>query len=84
MVRKTNKILKKVETKYPNYQYTTWVFTLNNYTFEEMLGLSELTFPSNERVISGIAFTPEVGGKKATPHLQGFLQCYKKVKKFYV
>jgi len=85
MVRKSTKNLKKVEEKkYPNYQHTTWVFTLNNYTFEEMLGLQELTFPSNDRIIASIAFSEEVGGRKATPHLQGFLQTYKKGKKFYV
>jgi len=67
---------KKYKNK--NAQYTTWTFTLNNYTFEEQCGMQELTFPAPDRVISSIAWSEEIG-EKGTPHLQGFLQTYKKV-----
>jgi len=60
-------------------QFTTWTFTLNNYTFSEQCGMQELTFPSPNRIIASIAWSEEIGEKKGTPHLQGFLQTYKKV-----
>lgn len=66
-------------------QSTNWVFTLNNYTEEEvwMIGLicnmpeDEPHFKLSTSRVKAIACSPEVG-KKGTPHLQGFLQLSKK------
>jgi len=63
--------------KYKNAQFTTWVFTHNNYTENDEAYYQELTFPSPDRKVSSIAWAREIG-KKGTPHLQGFLQLYKK------
>jgi len=59
-------------------QFTTWVFTLNNYDEMDEYALQELTFPHEERKVASIAWSREIGGKKKTPHLQGFIQLYKK------
>jgi len=59
-------------------QYTSWTLTLNNYTEEEVMLLGSLILPHEDRVIASIAWSEEVGGKKKVPHLQGFLQTYKK------
>lgn len=80
MPRKGSKLIKN--TQKLNYRHTSWCFTLNNYTFEDQLALQESTFPSNNRIIAAIAWSEEIGAK-GTPHLQGFLQCYKKGKKFF-
>jgi len=58
-------------------QFTTWVFTHNNYTEDDEAYYQELTFPSADRKVASIAWAREIG-KKGTPHLQGFLQLYKK------
>lgn len=58
-------------------QFTTWVFTYNNWTEDDEAFLQELTFPSADRKVASIAWSREIG-KKGTPHLQGFLQLYKK------
>jgi len=63
-----------------SFQCTTWIFVLNNYTFQELIFLSESVHPSDARVIASIAWSEEIGGKKNIPHLQGFLQTYKKGK----
>jgi len=63
-------------------QFTTWCFTHNNWTENDEAYYQELTFPSPDRKISSIAWAREIG-KKGTPHLQGFLQLYKKSMKLY-
>lgn len=60
-------------------QGTNWVFTLNNYTEDEVAAIAILhfdpkPFPNNEVTVKGLACSQEVGGKKGTPHLQGYLQ----------
>jgi len=62
------------------YRATTWVFTLNNYDDDDLTRLQELTFPSSTRSISTIGFQEEIAPTTGTPHLQGFLQCFKKGK----
>jgi hypothetical protein len=50
-----------------------WVWTLNNYTTEEVSNLHSL---GEERLDAGIRhlmWKPEVGKKKGTPHLQGHI-----------
>lgn len=79
-------ILKKMprrlgQKKRVRQRTTNWVFTLNNYTTEEteriqMLAEPELLgHPTN---VAFVAFSFERGGKNNIPHLQGFLQLYKK------
>lgn len=68
---------KKYKSK-PVLQYTTWVFSLLNWTWDELAALSELTFMSPERKVASIAWSEEICPKTGTPHLQGFLQLYKK------
>lgn len=69
---------KGLNKKYPDLRCTTWCFTLNNYTWQEIGHLMESVEPSSERVVASIAWSEEVGGKKNKPHLQGFIQLYKK------
>jgi len=59
-------------------EYTTWCFTLNNYKWQEIARLQESVEPSDNRLIASIAWSEEIGGKKNVPHLQGFIQVYKK------
>jgi len=70
--------------KYVNtsLQYTSWIFTLNNYTFDEQIFMQEQTFPSPDRKVASIAWSEEIGAS-GTPHLQGFMQFYKKSMYFW-
>lgn len=60
---------------------TNWVFTLNNYTPEEIDALIYSAEPKlrdgEDSNVAFVAFSEEVG-KKGTPHLQGFLQLFEK------
>lgn len=60
-------------------QSSNWVFTLNNYTEDEVAAIGIICddpkpFPNNDKVVKGLACSAEIGGKNNTPHLQGFLQ----------
>lgn len=62
---------------------TNWVFTLNNYTPEEIDALiysaePNMRGPDETSNVAFVAFSEERGGKKNTPHLQGFLQLFEK------
>lgn len=64
-------------------QSTNWVFTLNNYTDDEVIKIGGLIFDEkpwdhNSSKVRGVAYAHEVGEKEGTPHLQGFLQLTKK------
>jgi len=69
---------KGLNKKYPDTRYTTWIFVLNNYKWQEIARLQESVEPSDNRLIASIAWSEEIGGKKNVPHLQGFIQFYKK------
>lgn len=43
----------------------------------EQCRLQEHTFPTPDRKVASIAWAEEIGAK-GTPHLQGFVQLYKK------
>lgn len=68
----------------PQTQSTNWVFTLNNYTEDEVMQIGELClypqswFEKSAAIVRAIAYAHEVGGKNNTPHLQGYLQTDKK------
>lgn len=64
-------------------QSTNWVFTLNNYTDDEVIKIGGLIFDEkpwdhNSSKVRAVAYAHEVGEKEGTPHLQGFLQLTKK------
>lgn len=64
-------------------QSTNWVFTLNNYTDEEVDFLGTLymdphPFPLNESKVVAVAMSEEIAPTTGTPHLQGYLQLTKK------
>lgn len=62
------------------YRTRNWVFTLNNYTDMDcdwMCYIIGVPF-SADNTINYIGVSQEVGKKKGTPHLQGFLQCLEK------
>lgn len=54
---------------------TNWVFTLNNYT-EEDLDLIFLSVTEENAQVAFIACELEVGRKKKTPHVQGYCQTF--------
>lgn len=68
---------RKGSKKYKHPQFTTWCFTHNNWTENDEAYYQELTFASPDRKVSSIAWAREIG-EEGTPHLQGFLQLYKK------
>lgn len=51
-------------------QYTYWSFTLNNPTDAEMVIIRN----PNEKYIRQFVWTPEVGEKEGTPHIQGWVK----------
>lgn len=80
-----NKMLGKKDRRV-RLRTTNWVFTLNNYTEEEVTHIQMQADPElngSPTNVAFVAFSFEIGGKKGTPHLQGFLQLYKKGIIFY-
>lgn len=60
----------------PTFQSTRWVFTVNNYTPDDVKRLKELESNDNVRYLVAAR---EVGEKENTPHLQGFAIFKRKV-----
>jgi len=58
-------------------QYTYWSMTLNNPTESEMV----LVRNPNEKYIRQFVWTPEVGEKEGTPHIQGWIRMQRNVSK---
>lgn len=63
-------------------QSTNWVFTLNNYSDDELASLAilcdeEHPFELSASRVAALACSEEVG-LRGTPHLQGYLQLTKK------
>jgi len=61
-----NKEVKKCEEKFRN-----WVFTLNNYTDDD---IDRLANPYEQ--VKYIAYGKEIAPTTETPHLQGYLCCW--------
>jgi len=64
-------------------QSCNWVFTLNNYTDDEVLLLGGLVyephpFEISASVVKSVACSLEVAPTTGTPHIQGYLQLSKK------
>jgi len=60
--------------------YTYWSFTLNNPTDSEMV----LVRNPNQKYIREFVWTPEVGEKTSTPHIQGWLRLQRNNSKAFV
>lgn len=75
---------KKSKKKYKaSLQSSNWCFTWNNYCWEDIVFISALIYEPesnkfNKSVVRFIACSQELGEKKKTPHLQGYLQMSKK------
>lgn len=57
----------------PELRSRNWVFTLNNYTEDDVLYLSAMPFSGEPEHPVGVAFSREVAPTTGTPHLQGFM-----------
>ncbi len=55
-----------------------WIFTINNYSDDELITIRNLV-ASNEPV-SFICFGLEIGPENGLPHVQGYLQCSKRMR----
>lgn len=60
--------------------YTYWSFTLNNPTDAEMVLIKN----PNEKYIREFVWTPEVGEKNGTPHIQGWIRLQRNNSKAFV
>lgn len=66
----------KKPTDPSNFQSTNWCFTWNNYKLENIEWIIDY-MGDPDRAIAFLAYSEEVGDK-GTPHLQGYLQMFKK------
>lgn len=72
-IKKNKKLTKK---QHDAMRSCNWIFTFNNYSVEDIMEIPLLIDApfGNDNKINYIACAEEVGKKKKTPHLQGFLQ----------